>query len=149
MPNQLILPILNKLLIKGLFNSLVSNDTIWQHRTWVNIGWANGLLLDGTKSLPEPILTSHYLGPLIFTWGLFHWESSSDQSLICCKISHLKLPPYHRVQWVKIKHCSLHIHTSVNLLWPSDDIWCKRTLSTLVQVRACCLTAPSPYLNQC
>ena len=26
---------------------------------WVNIGSGNGLLLDGTKLLPEPILTYH------------------------------------------------------------------------------------------
>ena len=34
-------------------------------------------------------------------------------------------------------------------LWPSDVIWRYRTGSTLAQVMACCLTAPSHYLNQC
>ena len=34
-------------------------------------------------------------------------------------------------------------------LWQSDAIWCQTTWSTLVQVMACCLTAPSHYLNQC
>ena len=37
----------------------------------------------------------------------------------------------------------------VNLLWPSDAIWWQRSGSTLAQVMACCLTAPSHYLNQC
>ena len=37
----------------------------------------------------------------------------------------------------------------VNSLWPSDAIWRHRTRSTLVQSLACCLTAPSHYLNQC
>ena len=37
----------------------------------------------------------------------------------------------------------------VNSLGPSDAIWCWRSWSTLVQVMACCLTAPSHYLNQC
>ena len=37
----------------------------------------------------------------------------------------------------------------VNSLWPSDTIWRHRSGSTLAQVRACCLTAPSHYLNQC
>ena len=37
----------------------------------------------------------------------------------------------------------------VNSLWPSDAIWRQGTESTLAQVMACCLTAPSHYLNQC
>ena len=34
-------------------------------------------------------------------------------------------------------------------MWPSDTIWWHRSGSTLAQVMACCLTAPSHYLNQC
>ena len=33
--------------------------------------------------------------------------------------------------------------------WPSDTIWRQRSVSTLAQVMACCLTAPNHYLNQC
>ena len=36
----------------------------------------------------------------------------------------------------------------INSLRPSDAIWRQRSGSTLVQVMACCLTAPSHYLNQ-
>ena len=36
-----------------------------------------------------------------------------------------------------------------NSLWPSDVIWWQGSRSTLAQVMACCLTAPSQYLNQC
>ena len=36
----------------------------------------------------------------------------------------------------------------INSLRPGDTIW-HRTRSTLAQVMACCLTAPSHYLNQC
>ena len=37
-----------------------------------------------------------------------------------------------------------------NSLWPGDPIWRHGTRSTLAQVMACCLTAPSHYLNhQC
>ena len=36
----------------------------------------------------------------------------------------------------------------VNSLWPSDAIRRQGTESTLAQVMACCLTAPSHYLNQ-
>ena len=37
----------------------------------------------------------------------------------------------------------------INLLWPSDIIWQHEFGSTLDQVMACCLMAPSHYLNQC
>ena len=36
-----------------------------------------------------------------------------------------------------------------NSLWPSHSIWRQGSRSTLVQVMACWLTAPSHYLNQC
>ena len=37
----------------------------------------------------------------------------------------------------------------LNFLWPSDAIWHQKSLPTLVQVMACCLTAPNHQLNQC
>ena len=37
----------------------------------------------------------------------------------------------------------------LNSLWSSDTIWRQKSGSTLAQVMACCLTAPSHYLNQC
>ena len=43
-------------------NSLGSSDAIW-----VNIGPGNGLLPDGTKPLPEPMLTYHLYGPVTIT----------------------------------------------------------------------------------
>ena len=33
---------------------------------WVDIGSGNGLLPDGTKPLPEPMLTSHQQGLVAF-----------------------------------------------------------------------------------
>ena len=38
----------------------------------VNIGLGNGLLPDGTKPLPEPVLINHQWERLAFTWGQFH-----------------------------------------------------------------------------
>ena len=38
----------------------------------VNIGLSNGLLPDGTKPLPEPILIYHQWERVTFTWGKFH-----------------------------------------------------------------------------
>ena len=37
----------------------------------------------------------------------------------------------------------------IKSLRPSEAIWQRRSGSTLAQVMACCLTAPSHYLNQC
>ena len=37
----------------------------------------------------------------------------------------------------------------INSLWPNGAIWRQRSESTLAQVMACCLMAPSHYLNQC
>ena len=36
----------------------------------------------------------------------------------------------------------------INSLWPNDTIWWQGSRSTLFQVMACCLMAPSHYLNQ-
>ena len=43
--------------VSDLFNSLWPSDAIWRQEIWVNIGSGNGLLPDGTKPLPEPMLT--------------------------------------------------------------------------------------------
>ena len=43
----------------------------------------------------------------------------------------------------------LNISGPFNSLWPSDAIWRQGSRSKLVQVMACCLTAPRHYLNQC
>ena len=37
----------------------------------------------------------------------------------------------------------------INSLWPSDTTWHHGSASTLAQVMACCLMAPSHHLNQC
>ena len=51
-------------------------------QTWVNIGSGNGLLPDGTKPLPEPILTNHKWGLVAFTWEQFHRKCPRYLSLI-------------------------------------------------------------------
>ena len=45
---------------------------------------------------------------------------------------------------------SLEKHATVNSLWSSyNATWWHKSRSTLTQAMACCLTAPSHYLNQC
>ena len=44
---------------------------------------------------------------------------------------------------------SVYTKSLFNSLWPSGALWRQRSGSTLAQVMACCLTAPSHCLNQC
>ena len=46
-----------------------------------HIGSGNGLLPDGTKPLPEPMLTVHNLSPVTFISGQFHKRCLNHQSL--------------------------------------------------------------------
>ena len=48
---------------------------------WVNIGSGNGLLPDGNKLLPEPMLTDHQWSPVTFIVGQFHKRCLNHQSL--------------------------------------------------------------------
>ena len=62
----------------------LARGPLWCHmvtKIWVNIDWGNGLLLDGTKALPEPTLTYHQWGSLVFTWGQIHGNHSWYYSL--------------------------------------------------------------------
>ena len=67
--------------------------------------------------------------------GLLYWHWGNHIAII------LPVKQAWRI-WVmnQINHSSL---------WPGDAIWRRGTRSTLAQVMACCLTAPSHYLNQC
>ena len=66
-------------------------------------------------------------------WNQFRWEWVNH---------HL-----FKQQWNEIR---LHAQFwCLNSLWPSDARWWQRSGSTMAHVMACCLTAPSHYLNQC
>ena len=57
---------------------------LWRHMAteiWVNIGSGNGLLPDGSKPLPEPVLTDHQLSPVTFILRQFHKICLNHQSL--------------------------------------------------------------------
>ena len=51
---------------------------------WVNnnIDSDNGLLPNGTKPLPEPMLTYHQWGLMAFTWGQFYRKCSMHLSIL-------------------------------------------------------------------
>ena len=59
---------------------------------WVNIGLGNGLLPDGTKPLPKPMLTDHQWSPSdIHTKAISQKMPLTSITKICLKITHLKL----------------------------------------------------------
>ena len=77
--------------IKAGFNSSHMVTQIW-----VNFFSNDGLLPDGTRPLPKPILTHHLWGPLRVTWGQFHKKILSHQSL---KSSNRKCQDYVYIKW--------------------------------------------------
>ena len=89
--------------------------------------------------------------PLLTLWSyhsivLSHWNDQSGKN---CKWNLILT-----VQTLSFKSPIMHwawgmAWNVINSLGPSDAIWWQRSGSTLVQVMACCLTAPSHYLNQC
>ena len=70
------------------FNSLWPSDAIWR-QILVNIGSGNGLLPDGTKPLPEPMLTDHQWSPVTFIWGQFRKKCLNHQSLKSVRKLHI------------------------------------------------------------
>ena len=61
------------------------------------------------------------------------------------------MSPYgiSRPQWTNKSWIWVRVGPIIKLLWPNDAIWWHTSGSTLAQVMACCLTAPSHNLNQC
>ena len=64
-------------------NTLWPSDAIFRHIIWVNIVPANGLLCNGTKPLPGPVLTYHRWSFLAFTCGQFYNRCFNCLSLKC------------------------------------------------------------------
>ena len=89
---------------------------------------------------------SHYLNQcwLIIKGVLWH----SPESNFTVSVQAIVLGLWGWKSYFKIIVTTL-IGQWVNSLWPSDAVWQQRPGSTLAQVMACCLTAPSHYLNQC
>ena len=82
------------------------------------------------------------------------------QFLFCCDFVCRSFYPYpsglphwhwgnHMIAPVPVKQpWRIWVNSSPNSLWPRDVIWWQGSRSTLAQVMACCLMAPSHYLNQ-
>ena len=89
------------------------------------------------------------------TWRQFHRKCSRYQSFkhVWKLQSHLLWGPRCDMAFIEPMHRNKPNITSygdlLNSLGPGDTIWWHKSGSTLARVMACCLTAPSHYLNQC
>ena len=71
-------------------------------KIWVNIDSGNGLLPDGTKPLPEPMLTDHQWSSVAFILVQFHKTCLNHQSQKSVwKLQHKISFKFPRGQWVK------------------------------------------------
>ena len=72
---------------------------------------------------------------------------------VVCMHQHAPVTDVHRMRFTRQGRMHIEIWLwpydckFVKSLWPSEAILRHKTVSTLVQVMACCLTAPSHYLN--
>ena len=129
----------------------------------VNIGSGKGLLPASAKPLPQTILTYLHLDPQEYIstkfWSYFihlvrnfseiwikmkqflsrkcSWNGASIMTAIFSGLNVLIMFSDNKYSWC------------INSLWPSEAIWWQGSRSTLVHIMACCLKAPSHYLNQC
>ena len=72
------------------FNSVWPSDTVWPSYMWINIGSGNGSLPDGTKPLPEPMLTFHQGGS----------DRSAQATILCNEFEYQNIATSPRGQWV-------------------------------------------------
>ena len=109
------------------------------------MGSDNGLLPNGTKPLPEPMLIKHWWSLVTFTWGQFHRKHSVDLSLIWVwenliqNYSHFSQGPPHWGQVMHIFVSKLTIIGSDNgsspgwrqtIIWTNDGMLLIRPLGT-------------------
>ena len=115
----------------------------WSHTmSQIHLNSRNGLLFDGTKQLSSN------------QWKLFISKITYDlhyMRIFYRNCSRYKSMEFKKNENVTLTRLTLHPGRCgcYNSLRPSDAIWWQKTGSTLTQVMACCLTAPSHYLNQC
>ena len=121
----------------------------WSWGRLIFITWIHIVIIDTTTSLhlDGPKLcrkcTCYFLIQLLVTpQPVWVWEILSMLSYCSLQDKDLGLMDVRSSKLSKLGG-------SFNSLRPSDAIWRHTSGSTLAQVMACCLTAPSHYLNQC
>ena len=98
----------------------------------------------GTNMGPTWVLSAP-AGPLVGPMNLAIRVANAVELLL-----HYSLALSHQYTTIIFNlHFKFDASQGINSLWPSDALWPHRTSSTLVQVMACCMKAPSHDLNQC
>ena len=122
------------------------NDSLQCHH-WQQ-GWLYDNFLFSVNSMWQSwclcLITSNGYETLLIwvhIWTLHPYVTSKYITLCCFKLIQMHDFGYQRG--------NSHLAHYTHLLWPGDAIWRHGTRSTLAQVMACCLTAPSHHLNQC
>ena len=101
----------------------VGHIAIW---ICVNMGSGDGLVPDGTKPLPKPMLTSHQWSSVANTWKQFHGKCPSY--IFCNKFENYTFKitaTSPRVQWVNITISSSQYR----------DSYCEDSLSIILLLR--------------
>ena len=87
---------------------------------WINIGSGNGLLPDGTKPLPEPMLTYHQRGPVKASEHEMHQLSITRIGL---KITDLRFHSEISQMPVSYQYICFHTHICFIILCVISDLW--------------------------
>ena len=99
--------------------------------------------------------SDNWLGMIVYIWYNWMWIWWKNPMKRCYLIRLFVrkkhgVPIFSWIIYVFMYQDAVDFTTGhFNSLRPSDAIWRHRSGSTLAQVMACCLTAPSHYLNQC
>ena len=123
-----------KLTVANLFNSLWYSDAIWWHNS-------ESILVQSIACCSMP--SYHHLNQCWIIIKGTLWHSPESNFTRNAK----KFYPYRKIHF-KITATSPRGQWA-NSLWPSYATWRHWSGMTLDQVMACCLMAPSHYLNQC
>ena len=94
----------------------------WHHmesKKLVNFGSCNGLLPDGTKQLPKPVMTDNQWGLVAFTWGQSCRKCSRNLSLILFGITDSSLQSNHPGANELMQDCASFSALAMNILQSS------------------------------
>ena len=106
----------------------------WHHMEgdiWVNIDSDNGLLLDGSKPLPELMLTYHWKGIVTFIWRQFHQRYISHHSRklawksFIWNFTEISQSPWvnKNYEWSKEQLFLSTIESNLLWLWQNTEAW--------------------------